>query len=225
MTMPNQSYRLHYLKWLGLGLAGFLLLFVIVLNPFHRGHFVNGQAWRNGNAIADALNRYAKQNGKYPDGNSSTEVFQKLLDDHFLRDPSVFYVPFPGKTKAASGQPLKPENVSRDFTSCPVQGLNDFSTFPLVFFTSCKVNYVPDGSAVALASSFPSFHDDHLTWLQEWNHDVPPFEEGYLLTVYPRGGGEGFKAEADGTIPHFISPDFNAHGKTYRQLTPDGELK
>jgi hypothetical protein len=223
--MNNKNYRIRHLKWVALGLVSIVLLFGIALNPFHRGHFVNGQGWRNGNAIADALNRYAKQNGKYPDGNSSTEVFQKLLDGHFLSDASVFYVPFPEKTKAAPGQPLKPENVSWDFTSCPVQGPDDFSTFPLVFLTGSKVNYVPDGSAVALASSFPSFHDDHLTWLQEWNHDVPPFEEGYLLTVYPRGGGEGFKAEANGTIPHFISPDFNANGKTYRQLTPDGPLR
>jgi hypothetical protein len=87
------------------------------------------------------------------------------------------------------------------------------------------VNYVPNGSAVLLKSSFPSFRDDSLTWIQEWNHDVLLSGEGYLLMIYPKAGGEGLKPEGDGTFPHFISPDFNAHGKTYRQLSLYGEWK
>jgi hypothetical protein len=138
MPTPNQSYWLHYLKWLVLGLAGILLLFTIVLNPFHRGHFVDGRAFRNGRIIANALNAYAEKNGKYPDGKSSTEVFQELLDGKFISDPSVFYVPFPGKMQAIPGQALKPENVSWYITSCPVQGPDDFATFPLVFITAAK---------------------------------------------------------------------------------------
>ena len=31
-------------------------------------------------------------------------------------------------------------------------------------------------------------------------------------------------ANPAGSIPHFIPPDFDPKGKTYRQLTPDGPL-
>ena len=86
------------------------------------------------------------------------------------------------------------------------------------------MNYVPDGSAVLLKSSLPSFHNDSLTWIQEWNHDALLSGDGSLIMLHPGGGEEGLKPETDGTFPHFISHDFNAHGKTYRQLTPDGPL-
>jgi hypothetical protein len=32
------------------------------------------------------------------------------------------------------------------------------------------------------------------------------------------------RASPDGSIPNFIPADFDPKGKTYRQLTPDGEL-
>ena len=60
-------------------------------------------------------------NQNYPDGKSSTEVFQKLLDGGYATDPAIFYVPLPGKVKPVAGQKLKPENVCFD-VPCPVEG-------------------------------------------------------------------------------------------------------
>jgi hypothetical protein len=37
----------------------------------------------------------------FPDGKSSTEVFQKLIDGGYCNDPGVFFVPLSGKSKAA----------------------------------------------------------------------------------------------------------------------------
>src|ERR1700722_12787274 len=42
----------------------------------------------------------AANNNAYPDGKSSTEVFQKLLDSGYCTDPSIFYLSLPGKTPA-----------------------------------------------------------------------------------------------------------------------------
>ena len=215
--------RRGYLKWLALVLLGIPLCLGIALNPFHRGHFVCDKEVSNGAAIASALNQYLGQNGKYPEGNSSTEIFQKLLDGNFVSDPSLFYLPFPGKLRAVPGQPLKPENVSWDVTCWPDP--DDFNYVPIIFITGCKVNYVPGGSAVPLASSLPGYHDEQLTLFQTWNHDAMLSTEGDLDLIYKGGASEGLKIGADGSFSPFISPDFNAHGKTYRQLTPDGPLR
>ncbi len=76
---------------------------------------------QQGRQIGQMMFSYATdnvQNGNaYPDGNSSTEVFQKLLDGGYATDPTLFYVPMPGKVEPVKGQKLKPENVSWDVTS------------------------------------------------------------------------------------------------------------
>jgi hypothetical protein len=219
---PASRKRLGYLKWLAGCLLGVLLVFGIALNPFHRGYLTPGKEFRAAGEIAIVLNQYAKQNGKYPDGNSSTEVFQKLLDGNYLSDPSIFYLPSPGKIKAVPGQSLKPENVSWDVTCCMVP--DDSDLLPLVFITGCKVNYVPGGSAVALATPLPAFYDDHLTWIQQWNHDTLISARGRLVVIYKGNNCVGYKLDANGVVPNFISPNWNTYGKTYRQLTPVGPL-
>ena len=86
---------------------------------------------------------YANDNGAYPDGKSSTEVFQKLLDGrykwhagNYCVDPTIFYIGLPGKTKPVMGQKLKPENVCWDVTS----GVDprDPDRLPIVFLTATK---------------------------------------------------------------------------------------
>jgi hypothetical protein len=65
--------------------------------------------------IALAMFQYANDNDKqYPDGKSSTELFQKLMDGNYITDPAVFFVPLPGKIRAAMGAKLKPVNVTYD---------------------------------------------------------------------------------------------------------------
>ena len=47
---------------------------------------------------------------------TSTEVFQKLLDEKYIADPSIFFLAMPGKVKATS-QTLTADNVCFDVTS------------------------------------------------------------------------------------------------------------
>ena len=95
---------------------------------------------------------YAQDNsGNYPDGKSSTEVFQQLLDGGYVTDASIFYIPAPGKTKPVSGQKLRPENVCWDVTG----GLTNHSPgeLPLLFLTGYRVSYSPGGAAVPVANA------------------------------------------------------------------------
>jgi hypothetical protein len=105
----------------GCGLFILLLLFLgITLGPINPG-YRNARAsvlLQNTRTIGIAMFQYSNDhNSVYPDGESSTEVFQKLLDEKYISDPTIFYIPLPGKIKPIEGQPLKPENVCFDVTS------------------------------------------------------------------------------------------------------------
>ena len=80
----------------------------------------------------------ADHDGKFPDGNTSTEVFQKLIDENYGNDPTIFYIPLPGKTKPLAGQKLKPENVCWDVTSGLDQNSPD--ELPVIFMTGYLVS-------------------------------------------------------------------------------------
>ena len=115
-----------------------------------------------------------------------------------------------GKIKAETNQ-LKPENVCWDITYCvdsaPPKGC------PWIFTTGYQIRYTAGSSALPLKER--SFLQN---WVHEWAHNE-------YLAVGQTGGGAGFAhASPDGTIPNFIPADFDPKGKTYRQLTPDGEL-
>lgn len=160
--------------------------------------------------------------GKYPDGKSSTEVFQKLIDGKYISDPTIFYIPLPGKTEPVFEQKLKSENVCWDVTCC--LGPSDSDYLPVVFMTGYKVNYVPGGSAVAIILN-PYPHYDRC-WIDWWN--------GYevarpgIAVCYKSNSAMfmelNLSKNPDGTIPNFVPPQFDPQGKTYRQLTPDGPL-
>lgn len=177
-----------------------------------------------------AMFQYANDNdGKYPDGKSSTEVFQKLLDGGYVTDPALFYVPMKGKKKGAAGQKLKPENVSWDVTG----GVDAFSSdqIPIVFLTGYKVSYVPGGGAVPLSKPFPRFGlenpDPNFTErLFGWT--IHYSDSGGIAVAYKNKSCMFKKLEiapdGTGSIPRFIPPDFKPDGNTYRQLTPDGPL-
>ena len=52
-------------------------------------------------ALGLALYSYANDNSQlYPDGTNSTEVCQKLMDGGYVTDPSIFYIPMPGKSES-----------------------------------------------------------------------------------------------------------------------------
>jgi hypothetical protein len=173
-----------------------------------------------------SLFQYANDNnGKYPEGQSSTEIFQKLLDGGYLgtesgKDSAVLdllYYPMPGKVKAAPGtKKLKPENICWDVTCC----LNTRSpeALPTLFLTGYKVNYQGGGGAVPLPHP-------PCSWLDWWEGKDYPIS--FITVNYMSNNSVVLKASPDGTIHNLISPDFfdpSPHGKTYHQLTPDGEL-
>ena len=177
--------------------------------------------------------QYANDNNqKYPDGNSSTEVFKKLVDQSYITDPTIFYLAMPGKTKPVLGQKLKPENVSWDVTG----GSPDASSsdgLPIVFITGYKITYAPGAAAIPLVKPYPRFgyEDRDRTWY-DWLTGRPTihyFHEGGIAVTYKSNSAMYRRLETpgpngNGSIPNFIPPDFKPDGKIYRQLTPDGPL-
>jgi hypothetical protein len=151
--------------------------------------------------IAVAMVAYAADNNQtYPDGKSSTEVFQKLMDGGYVTDPATFYIAMPGKTPVTGGQKLKPENVCFDVTSGIDSDASD--GIPVVFMTGYKITYTADAAAVPLAKP------------------APPG----TVVAYKDNAAKFLPAGSDGSIVHFVPANFNANGKTYRQLTPAGTL-
>lgn len=162
-------------------------------------------------------------NGHYPDGKSSTEVFQKLLDGGYCVDPAIFYIPLPGKTKPVVGKKLKPENVCFDVTIDADSHSSD--KLPLVFMTGYEVTYMPGGSAVPIIKPYPRFRLEWTTWDNWWyEKPTPPGIAVFYIGNSVKYMNLDTSANSGGSIPNFIPPDFKPDGKTYRQLTPDGPL-
>jgi hypothetical protein len=114
-------------------------------------------AIQESHAIGLAMFAYANDhNGAYPDapeapasgsivtvGNvrsgatTSTEVFQKLLDEKYVNDPAIFYFAMPGKTRPVAGNRLTADNVCFDVTAGLTSGSP--SGIPLVYPTGYTV--------------------------------------------------------------------------------------
>jgi hypothetical protein len=204
---------------LGLFYAG-CSFFLLVIVGFSIGPVLNGMreaardaVMQQGRQIGQCLFAYATDNvangNAYPDEKSSTEIFQTLIDKGYATDPSIFYVPMPGKVRPVPGQKLKPENVSWDVT-VPVD-VHSSDLLPLVFLTGYKVNYVPGGTAMPLVTPAPQYGGGI-------SMGEIVFYKGNNMTYRPNASA------ADGSIPNFVPPEFKPDGKTYRQLTPDGLL-
>ena len=151
-------------------------------------------------ALGVCLYAYANDhNGHYPEGKTSTEVFQHLLDEGYVSDPAIFYVgtlEIPGKVRPQSNQ-LKAENVCWDVTCCVDSSAPD--GVPVVFLTGFKITYQAGTSAVPISPSQAS---------------------NFMAVYYKNNNAMAKKVNDDGVIPDFIPADFDPKGKTYRQLTP-----
>ena len=193
-----------------------------------------GMEWvQQGRQIGQCMFSYATDNVNgeyaYPDGKSSTEVFQKLMDQNYCSDPTLFYFPMPGKVAPKHDQKiLKPENVSWDVTA-PVDSASP-DTVPLLFLTGYKVQYEPSGSAVPRNGRPMYGLIQPQPWWARWLNWPPQYiynpAEG--IAVFYKGNNAAFiktTVEPDGTIRNFIPPSFKPDGKTYRQLTPDGVMR
>ncbi len=108
----------------------------------------------------------------------------------------------PGKVAATSNK-LKPENVGWDVTVPVDASTSDFT--PLVFETGYRIEYIPNGRAIPLPGSGAAA------------------ERGIAVTSVGMTASY-LRSSSDGTVANFISDRFDAKGKTFRQLTPDGPL-
>jgi hypothetical protein len=204
MLDPATRRRLNPLTWV---YVGCLVSLLYLLSGIAIGQLSGlPQARRDAlmqqtRQIGLCLLSYVTDNGgAYPDGKSSTEIFQKLLDGNYVTDPSFFYTPLPGKTKPVAGQKLKPENVCFDVTAGVDSDAPD--GLPLVFTTGYKVTYAPGAAAVPLAKPYPPA----------------------IIVFYKDNSAKVLIASPDGSIANFVPAGFDPKSKTYRQLTPDGPL-
>jgi hypothetical protein len=207
-----------------------LFLNPAVLSPVHIGPKTSRHNPYVGNArvIGLALYSYANDNDQqYPDASSSTETFQKLLDGDYITDPTVFYIPMPGKVKPVPGQKLKPENVSWDITA-PVATVPS-KNLPLIFMTGYKINYVSGGVAAPLIKPAPQYgiEGPPQTWFERLfgKQSMNYAPSTGIAVFYDNNSASYIAASPDNTIPKIVPPDFKPDGKTYRQLTPDGVLR
>jgi len=173
----------------------------IALGPINKGleKAKENAAVQQSRAIALTMFQYSvDHNGAYPDGATSTEVFQKLIDEKYISDPKLFYVPMAGKVAPSSSR-LSAENVSFDVTSgIDAQSPDDL---PIVFSTGYTVTYTPGASAVRdqVGTEFP----------------FPG-----LVVAYKNNSASFKHAVPDASVPDFIPTDFNPGAQTCRQLRP-----
>jgi hypothetical protein len=177
--------------------------------------------------IGEAVFNYGARNRTnlyhfgFPAGASSTEVFQKLLDDHDVTDPTIFYVAMLGKVRPVPGRKLRPENVSFDLTvSVDSQDTDDL---PLVFLTGYRVTYMPGAAAVPLIKPLPRFGVERPRWWLLGGETVQWQGENGQAVYYKGDKATWLHAQGD-SVPNFVPASFDANGKTYQQLTPDGVL-
>ena len=184
------------------GLSIFLIpcLAGIALGPITNGikKAKENASMQTARAIDLAMYSYASDhNGAYPDGQTSTEVFQKLLDEKYVADPALFYLSMPGKIRPTSNK-LSAENVCYDVTSGITADSSD--DLPIVFSEGYNVTYSAGASATL-------------------NQDViSPFPG--MAVAYKSNRAHFYNAQPDGTVPEVV-PDTFVPGKgTYRQLKP-----
>jgi len=160
----------------------------------------DGSELQKARQVGQVLYSYAQDhNGKYPEGKSSTEVFQKLIDEDYVSDPSIFGFPMAGKKKAKTTK-LKPENVCWDLTDAVRS--EDPDTLPLVISTGYRIDYLHGGIAYPLANADPAG-----------------------IAIFLKGDNVFFLSSKAGGITLLRPPYlFAPKGRTYRQLTPDGAL-
>lgn len=220
MSQPNNQAALKLNKKEKGCFTGCLVFIVLIIISalLPEGHYSQArqnQATLQSRTIGTELWQYAQDHaGKYPEGKSSTEIFQKLLDEKYVSDPTLFYYPLPGKVKPETST-LQPDNVSWDVTCCVDSTSPD--NLPVVFLTGCKITYQAGAKAVLLQQPIPR------SW-SDWWHNTPQPIHFVAVCSKSMSATSLRNPDADGSFPNFIPADFDAKGKTYRQLTPDGEL-
>jgi hypothetical protein len=231
---PLQKLKRNWSFYLTLGVASWCCV-ALLSGPRPSGikRAPESAAMQQCRSLALSMFQYANDNDQiYPDGKSSTEVFQKLLDGGYVSDPTLFYIPMPGKIKPHPGQKLKPENVSFDVTFGVDSQTPD--EIPVVFMTGYKVAYAPGAMPVPLGKTIPRFGMAEPPGFFEWltGRPWPPTypDSGGIAVAYKSNSARFLQLDppvptvVNGSITTFIPAKFNANGRTYIQLTPDGPL-
>ncbi len=208
------------------GVFGVLLLFLFcpVVWPATSGLRMSAanKALYTSRTLGLALVAYASDHdGKFPEGKSSTEIFQALIDGKYINDPALLYLPMPGKIKSVSAtQKLKPENVCWDVTG----SLNSQSPaqVPLVYVTGYRVSYETAAAAFPLKASPSASPNMAQSWFDWWHGTYYPY--GCMALCRKDKSAQSLVSLTDGELPYFIPDDFDPKGQTYHQLTPNGEL-
>ncbi len=175
-------------------------LFGIALGPITAGieKAKENMAMQGARSIELAMYQYSvDHHGAYPDGASSTEVFQKLIDGGYVSNPSIFYISMLGKTRPLSNH-LAPENVCYDVTSGVTTDTPE--GLPVVFSSGYTVSYAPGGAAT-----------------RDTNFPVPFLG---MDVAYKDHSARWLKPSGDGSVMNVIPANFDAGGKSYRQLRP-----
>lgn len=227
--LPKRPLKTWITVGLMLALGAYLLFMDVVqggAHPYHTAIIVSHE--KTAELIVSALRKYAADHaGKFPDGKSSTEIFQQLIDENYLGGAPMVYQRFPGKVEPNWGDRLRPENVSWDVTT----GLtsNSPDSIPAVFSTGFRVSYGASALATPRTNPCPKLFYAVREVSDWWNGEPDPTPYAAMVVCDKRGVARFIKLDKNvppaGAIPNFIGPDFKPDGKTYRQLTPEGELK
>lgn len=143
--------RLSIRFWIGAGallpVGASLVVVLYLLGEFIRApttHIEWGQAKSIGNTLY--LSTRMDEDFGYADSASSTEVFQRLMDAGYLRDPTDLYIEgMLGKVPYPGTGPLKPEHVCWDVL-VPIEE-SDSGQMPKVVSTGWKLIFEPNASA------------------------------------------------------------------------------
>jgi hypothetical protein len=195
--------------------AGFV--FIAILPEPQSGYSppVWNSSMQRARAISLALYSYSQDNdGHYPSGKKSTEVFQQLLDGGYIADSSIFYNYWtPGKVRPQSNH-LTSENTCWDVTCCVDNSAPP--DLPVVFSTGYRVTYQAGAHAVPILPKLSPRPPNNLAE-RIWGVWTPL---PYIGVAYYGNSACFITADTNGSIPNFIPADFDPKGKTYRQLTP-----
>lgn len=173
--------------------------------------------------IALAEFQYANDHdGRYPDGKSSTEVFQKLLDGSYVTDPVMFYIPMAGKSSTRSHH-LEPANVCYDVTG-GIEGTIP-NGLPVVFMTGYQIDYRAGGRFVRQHGALPDFFKGEPRTWTDWMNFQPRMP---IPVAIWGGNSDNLAMKSNLPSDRGATADresLESAGKIYRQLTPDGVLK
>ncbi len=183
-----------------------------------------GQAVSNARKLGTVLYHYAKDHGfQYPEGNSSTEVFNHLMEQGYLAPENaanLYIRGMPGKepfrteqtwwewmTGTPAPTQLEAKHVCYDVIA-PLTH-RDPDGMPMIISTGWKLNFEP--------GALPQVRDQKLLDM--------PWLQGGMLVYYKRNvclilGASFLDGSAKPSGIHQLIPEEIDPTKTYRQLTP-----